>query len=68
MIHLRRAIILAIFATFLAGVYWIAKSGGPCARYETREIEMTHQGKFNSGVRTHRIKVCVDRAAKPEDK
>ena len=66
MIHKEGAIILGICAVLAAAVIWLANSGGPCALYETREIEMTHQGKFNSGTRMHRVKVCVERVPAKE--
>jgi hypothetical protein len=35
-------------------------SNTDCKRYETREVEMIRQGKFNNGTSKHQYKVCVE--------
>jgi hypothetical protein len=61
MIHREGAIVLGVVAALFVAAFFIARSGAPCARYETREVEMISQGKTGGGARKHQFRVCVER-------
>jgi len=53
--------LLAIIAFVAFAIYAMVSAQGPCKRTETREVEMTHNGKFGGGLRKHQYQVCVER-------
>jgi hypothetical protein len=57
-------IFLGILAAFAMASYIVSRSNADCKRFEMREVDMVHNGKFGGGVRTHKYKVCVDQPSK----